>query len=305
MKSLDETKRIQRASGKRRWPALAVIFAGLVLWLASYSSRAFDGSATSLAAVNLTASSAVQDYGNFLHSSASHSKLNCASCHKRTDNSAIPQFPGHKACADCHFAQFVTPQIPMCNICHSSLSGGNPPLRGFPTRFKESFNAKFDHAQHSTGEARPASNCAACHTASQQRGVAMTIPGGIVAHNNCYQCHSPGKTFGGRDISSCATCHETAGYRRTSTNSTAFNTGFSHAKHGPRQRLNCADCHTLRAGLPQGRQVTSPRAAQHFSAGSTRSCASCHNNRRAFGEEDFDDCKRCHTGQTFSFRGVK
>lgn len=293
MKSLDESRRMQRASGKRRWPALVVLCAGLGLWLASYSSRAFERNAPATATVNTVA----QDYGKFLHTSDSHSKLNCASCHNRTDNSATPRFPGHKSCMDCHQAQFLTPQIPMCNICHSSLSGGNPPLRGFPTRFKESFNVKFDHAQHSSGEA--AASCASCHTASLRRGVAMTIPAGIAAHNSCYQCHSPGKTFGGRDISSCATCHQTGGYRRTSTNSTAFNTGFSHAKHGPRQRLNCADCHSLRAGLPQGRQVTSPRAAQHFSAGNTRSCASCHNNRRAFGEADFDDCKRCHTGATF------
>jgi hypothetical protein len=27
----------------------------------------------------------------------------------------------------------------------------------------------------------------------------------------------------------------------------------------------------------------------------------CHNNRRAFGGDDFADCKRCHTGQTFRF----
>jgi hypothetical protein len=28
---------------------------------------------------------------------------------------------------------------------------------------------------------------------------------------------------------------------------------------------------------------------------------SCHNNKRAFGIENFADCKRCHQGQHFYF----
>lgn len=246
----------------------------------------------------------IQDYARFSHSSSKHSQLACVSCHQRPDNAATPRFPGHKACMDCHVGQFLAPAIPMCNICHSGLSGGNPPLKTFPTKFNESFNAKFDHAQHNRGEAKPSTGCASCHSASLRRGVAMTIPVGISAHNNCYQCHTPGKTSSGRDISSCATCHSVTSYRRTSTSSVAFNVSFSHAQHGPRQRLNCADCHSLLEGLPQSRQVSSPRAAQHFPPGRGFSCASCHNNRRAFGEKDFDDCVRCHKGTTFKFGGA-
>ena len=246
----------------------------------------------------------IQDYTKFSHGSARHAQLACVSCHQRTDNGAAPRFPGHKACTDCHLTQFVTPAIPMCNICHSGLSGGNPPLRSFPSKFNESFNVKFDHAQHNRGEAKPSNGCGSCHAASLRRGVAMTIPGGISAHNNCYQCHTPGKTSSGRDIGSCATCHSVSTYRRTSTNAPAFSMSFSHAQHGPRQRLNCADCHSLREGLPQSRQVSSPRAVQHFTSGRGFSCASCHNNRRAFGEQDFDDCVRCHKGTTFRFGGV-
>jgi Class III cytochrome C family. len=246
-----------------------------------------------------------RDYSKFSHTTQKHSTLACASCHERQNNSSTPTFPGHKACMDCHQAQFFTPQTPLCNICHSSLSGSNPPLHGFPSKFKESFNAKFDHAQHNTGEGRPAQGCASCHTATLRRGVAMTIPAGISAHNNCYQCHTPGKTSGGRDISSCATCHSLASYRRTPTNSVAFNASFSHAKHSFRQRLDCADCHTLRGGLPQAKQVTSPRTAQHFPPSrGIISCATCHNNKRAFGEADYGDCKRCHTQATFKFKGI-
>jgi c(7)-type cytochrome triheme protein len=291
---------MQSATIRKRWPTFVVMFIGAGFWLFSYSSRAFDTSASS-AKPNRVA----EDYSKFSHTSDRHSRLACASCHQRADNSATPRFPGHKACMDCHTAQFFTPGIPMCNICHSSLSSDNPPLRAFPAKFNESFNAKFDHAQHDTGEARPAAGCAACHTNALRRGVAMTIPARLTAHNTCYQCHTPGKTSAsGRDISSCATCHDLAPYRRTQTNAVAFNVSFSHAEHGYKQRLNCADCHSLRAGLPQTKQVSSLRASQHFAPARVASCAACHNNKRAFGEKDFGDCKRCHTGATFKFKGV-
>jgi hypothetical protein len=39
----------------------------------------------------------------------------------------------------------------------------------------------------------------------------------------------------------------------------------------------------------------------HFASTRTQSCASCHNNSRAFGGTDFSDCKRCHEGSTFRF----
>jgi len=39
---------------------------------------------------------------------------------------------------------------------------------------------------------------------------------------------------------------------------------FSHTQHSGRQRLSCADCHNYSAGLPQKRQVSSPRPLEHF-----------------------------------------
>jgi c(7)-type cytochrome triheme protein len=300
MRRPDELMLIQSATIKRRWPTLIVICIGAGLLLFAYSSSAADTRALSTPPVR-----ADEDYSKFSHRSDSHSHLACASCHARTDNDATPRFPGHKACTECHLAQFITPKVQMCNICHSSLSSGNPPLRAFPAKFDEGFNAKFDHAQHNRGDAKPAMGCAACHTATLRRGVAITIPVGIAAHNTCYQCHTPGKTaVGGRDISSCATCHDVASYRRTPTNAVAFNASFSHAGHSYKQRLNCADCHSLSAGMPQSKQVSAPRTAQHFSPARSVSCATCHNNKRAFGEADYGDCKRCHTGTTFKFKGI-
>jgi hypothetical protein len=39
----------------------------------------------------------------------------------------------------------------------------------------------------------------------------------------------------------------------------------------------------------------------HFAPRNTPSCAACHNNQKAFGGDDFNDCKRCHRGTSFKF----
>lgn len=240
-----------------------------------------------------------QDYSKFLHSSQKHASIACSNCHHRTDNSAAPRFPGHKDCTGCHLTQFNTPNVPMCSICHTTVSSNNPPLRTFPTNFKEPFNMKFDHAQHMTGAARPKDGCLACHGTPLRRGVALSIPANLSAHNQCYSCHTPNAQSKGRDIASCQTCHDQKSYARTPTSAAAFGLAFSHAQHGARQRLNCSDCHSYTAGLPQRRQVSSTRASEHFPVGSN-TCATCHNGRRTFGGDlDFKNCRRCHAGATF------
>ena len=242
------------------------------------------------------------DYSKFLHTSQKHASIACTACHHRTDNSARPAFPGHKDCTGCHLSQFTTPKIPMCSICHSDVNGNNPPLKAFSDQFKESFNMKFDHAQHMTGAARPKNGCNACHASSLRRGAAMSIPAGLSAHNGCYSCHTPNAQSNGRDIASCGVCHAQKAYSRTPTTSAAFSLAFSHAQHGSRQRLGCNDCHNYTAGQPQRRQVSSPRASEHFPVGNS-TCATCHNGRRSFGSDlDFKDCRRCHAGQTFRVR---
>src|SRR5262245_54419629 len=128
------------------------------------------------------------DYSKFLHTSQKHASLECNSCHQRTDNSAIPRFPGHSACTSCHLGQFTTPAIPMCVICHTDVSSNKPALRNFPTAFKERFNVKFDHAQHMASGVRPQTGCSACHTTPINRGFGLSIPANLQAHNACYTC---------------------------------------------------------------------------------------------------------------------
>src|SRR5678816_3651747 len=109
------------------------------------------------------------DYSKFLHTNPKHRSIACTSCHERSDNSATPRFPGHKACTDCHRGQFTTPAIPMCLICHTDTKSNNPPLKSFPASFNERFSVKFDHAQHLSGTARPPNGCAGCHNSPINR----------------------------------------------------------------------------------------------------------------------------------------
>jgi len=241
------------------------------------------------------------DYSKFLHTSQRHASLGCNSCHQRADNSPTPRFPGHSACTTCHLGQFTTPAIPMCVICHTETSANKPPLRNFPTAFKESFNVKFDHFQHMNGSAKPQAGCNGCHSGLVNRGFGLSIPANLSGHTTCYACHTPeSKNPAGREISSCGVCHGQGAYTPTNTNSRVYRFSFSHAKHGTHEKLTCTDCHKVTAGLAQTKQVSSPGAFQHFPQNRGSNCAACHNGKRTFGGDlGFNDCRRCHSGATF------
>lgn len=228
------------------------------------------------------------DFSKFQHSSEQHTRLPCLLCHKREDNATAPKLPGHLPCSGCHVQQFADKQNAICTICHTSA--GSSEVKNFPPL--NSFSAKFDHASHVEK-----TNCASCHSPSQ-RGVALSIPAGLNAHKSCFECHSSNAA---QEMSSCGTCHQ-PGSKPTavSESARAFKVNFSHAVHG-RANQNCATCHSVRAGTERGDQITKPLAAMHHAPAGSQSCASCHNNRKAFGGEDFSDCKRCHQSKSFKF----
>jgi c(7)-type cytochrome triheme protein len=253
------------------------------------------------------------DYSKFSHSTPrEHADLmdrtKCGSCHRRNGSSVTPTFPLHKDCTNCHLVQFTTANRaadvnPICTICHTreGLNSSNPPMKAFLGL--RSFRAEFDHAQHLQGKenARPSAGCTACHVPTR-RGVAESIPARLSAHQACYECHSPGRQAS--DLSSCGGCHGLGSYSPTSANSRAYLVSFSHADHTGRTRLTCTDCHAIKArGLPQSGQVSSYAPMQHFSNARTQSCMSCHNGRRAFGDTDTHDCKRCHKREGFRMSG--
>src|ERR1044072_6718720 len=146
------------------------------------------------------------DYSKFAHNSQNHSRLPCLLCHRRESNAAVPKRPGasgHLPCAGCHAQQFSNADSPICTICHTDVKSGG--LKPFPRL--RSFRMKFDHARHlNMGSV----SCATCHRSSRG-GVAMSIPSSFNAHTTCYRCHTPRAHSGGKDISSCGTCHQLRG----------------------------------------------------------------------------------------------
>jgi c(7)-type cytochrome triheme protein len=171
------------------------------------------------------------------------------------------ELPGHRPCAACHSQKFAALSGPICTVCHTSAA------------------------------------CTTCHKPAS-RGAALSIPSGATAHATCYQCHTSRTQADGRDLSSCGICHAPGRNERVSMSAKAYRVNFSHAEH--RQKLNCSNCHRAKSGAPQD-QMTQPVPAMHHGSAQAQSCKSCHNNQRAFGGDDFSDCKRCHQGQTFRF----
>lgn len=286
--------------GSPRQISVQVLVCGLVFvfsWILTGTSSAdspFSEAAVPEASIVydeglfLSESGQARDYSRFTHGNQYHSRLPCLICHRRDDNSARIRFPGktnHLPCAGCHALQFNDPASPICTICHTNAQTGA--MKAFPRL--RSFGARFNHSRHLRV------NCSVCHKVSG-RGVARTIPSGPSAHTTCFQCHTANSS---NAMSSCSLCHQSGRLLRVSANAKAFRLGFSHAAHA--KDLNCNSCHTVRAGAARGRQVSAPAASMHFASTRTRSCATCHDGKRAFGPDDFANCMRCHKGQTFRF----
>lgn len=296
-------KRSARASRLRRALSLAAVttaavFFSLTLFLGARASNVEHATRTEVSSSVAPATAEPQtDFSRFTHTNPQHARLPCLLCHARGDNSPRPvRSAGHTPCAGCHTQQFADSSSPICTICHSNPQQ-SAAVKPFPRL--RNFNVLFDHATHARAGARPANNCSACHR-PEGRGVALSIPVGFSAHTTCFACHTPNAKAGGREIASCNTCHRLGGYRRTPETAPAFRVNFSHAEH-TRKGLSCNECHNVLAGRGQGRQVTSPRPLMHHASARAQSCLTCHNDRRAFGGDDFSDCKRCHEGNTWHF----
>lgn len=233
------------------------------------------------------------DFSKFKHDNTNHARLPCLLCHRRETNAARPTRPGsaqHTPCTGCHAQEFKNSGSPVCEICHADVQAGT--MKPFPRLI--SFGTRFDHARHVS--MRQVS-CATCHQPARG-GVAIGIPSGLAAHTTCFGCHAPRAESGGRDISSCGTCHQLGRTTMASQRAVAFRLGFSHARHDRDDGLNCNSCHRIRSGRDQ---VSAPQPLNHHASAKAFSCMSCHNGKRAFGGDDFSVCKRCHSGSAWRF----
>lgn len=125
---------------RKRWIMVAVVMLG------------------AFAAISYLPTSLAQQRDRFSHATATHKKLQCASCHKvPTSNWVaargfpdVAQFPGHAACASCHRRDFFVGNRPaFCAGCHTSAGPRSAPLFPFPVRSRShEFATIFPHSVH-------------------------------------------------------------------------------------------------------------------------------------------------------------
>ncbi|MFV0389347.1 MAG: cytochrome c3 family protein [Pyrinomonadaceae bacterium] len=228
------------------------------------------------------------DFSKFNHSIAMHQRMPCSICHtEETVNrkSGTINLPGHVPCSGCHVEQFKDENNSMCTLCHTDAKTGA--MKSFPAI--KTFNASFSHSRHQN------TSCTTCH---KNAGVKETILNRNNSHATCFSCHTSAKPVNGKDIGKCDTCHAPGSPPpAVSENSPAYSAPFSHARH----KMECTACHTISRGGARGNQVSGIVPKMHFPPKGAKSCATCHNGGRAFGENNFDNCKRCHQGSNFRF----
>lgn len=143
--------------------------------------------------------STAQRRDRFSHATATHKKLDCASCHKvPTPNWVaargypdVAQFPGHVACASCHRQDFFVGNKPVfCAGCHTNVSPRSAPLFPFPVRTRShEFSTIFPHGIHQDVIASVPRERAPVAVAHFVNVGFMRSADDPVRFNNCAICH--------------------------------------------------------------------------------------------------------------------
>ena len=292
------------------------------------------GAAVSLSLWTSSNAQEKTDYSRFTHKthtgtvklpgSQETRELKCDACHERTvarqpllaaneHNQRLQvNFPGHKACVECHITQFTKRPLQTCAICHSQEKAmtARPAQRDFPAR--RDFNAYFDGKQHVDhvnkyllAEGKKL-ECTSCHKPTAKQA-ALTIP----SHAECYVCHASNSGDAKAKLKTdCSVCHTQQMTGRVEPfsakyTSRAFGAFFAHRTHVTYAGGSCAACHTLEGKYNQPLAAPSKiRVKEHLSPGerSGRGCFSCHDGgrhygRAAFSGEDAGACIKCHKTQ--------
>ena len=215
---------------------------------------------------------------NFDHSK--HSKVDCGSCHQSQVGNGMSAVKvsmhsnAANSCATCHNGSrtFGASNFANCRQCHGEIGG------------QKTFGVKFSHATHTKQQ------CSVCHRPAGKTGN-FVVPDGTAAHNTCWQCRSPMKGGGSFLNGKCFTCHQPGSTNTITASSPNIPGGFAHTKH---TFMDCDACHS-----PADGKMNAPAVAMHKSSKAAMSCATCHDNNTAFGE-DFQNCKKCHVGNRFA-----
>ncbi len=207
-----------------------------------------------------------------------HGGVACTNCHapEGANRMSAVKVAMHSnqanSCATCHNSKraFGANTFANCRKCHEQAPAA------------KTVGVRFDHTIHAKN------NCVTCHNPG--RGVNFTVPNGDSAHNTCFKCHQPMKGGGSFTTGKCFTCHQPGGTNDIKAAAAVIGGNFQHTKH---TFMDCDACHS-----PENGKMTFPTVAMHRAPKSGMSCATCHDNSTAFGE-DFTNCKKCHVGGTF------
>ena len=175
-------------------------------------------------------------------------------------------------CAACHKKRSFLEARPACSSCHKDAHKGT---LGTDCTKCHSTEAAFKDARRGFNHARAAFQltgshtrvaCEKCHAAGVFRGLRF---------ETCSSCHkAPHRNELGP---SCTSCHTTDSW--TTRTIDHARTGFHLV--GAHQQVACAKCH-----------ATGVKTALRFDA-----CSACHANPHR--ESVKDDCRKCHTEQSF------
>ncbi len=207
-----------------------------------------------------------------------HTKVECAKCHPRPANPAVPiKFSGlaFGRCADCHKDQHRGAFSKPCESCHNP--GGwkqQVAIEGNFNHAKARFVLAGKHLQV---------NCEKCHAAADFK---KPVP-----HQRCTDCHKDehqGQFLRRADKGECSSCHTVEGYKPVRF-VVADHARTAYPLEGRHAALPCAKCH-----VPAGKATL--YRLKHAA------CPDCHADKHQgqFAAPPYEKrCDSCHTLKGF------
>lgn len=196
-------------------------------------------------------------------------------------------------CAACHNVQSDLPQATLCISCHIEVGEDRQTTSGF--------HGRYDTAQRN--------DCVVCHTDHEGRDADIVpVDAGIFDHgftdfvlggahinascgdchtadaayrdaaSQCGSCHADDDVHGGSLGDTCDDCHNDTAWPRTTFDHSAT----SYPLTGQHQTTACIDCH---------------RSNQF--GGTPSDCSSCHAVDDVHAGENGQNCRNCHSTETW------
>ena len=202
-----------------------------------------------------------------------HAQTDCRSCHTEQRKSGRDSYLNTSPeCVSCHsmfHGRGAVAPLDQCQECHNAFGWQQMNAR-----------IKFDHqtkTRYPLTGAHKKSECTSCHTQRNDKGQIKQF--GPIPVNGCESCHQDPHPRGIFSGFSCADCHVTQSFKKTSQ--------FNHRKtgwplKGAHTRQDCLECHSWRQWKPPSSE-----------------CVECHEDVHD-GQFVGSSCQDCHSQQSFS-----